>query len=425
MNRSKLPYIIFGLVAILMMLAIAILLMNPKKVRAEGASFPTQIQKNTDESNSPKISDPSKGKNLEILGAGATMADPQELVSAFAKALASGDSLSLSKLIGKEAVSEETLKKLNQLVKTSGIKVLSTREVGELKMNESCRWEIKLEVPSAPKSERIQLDMLRQENKRWGISKVSLTGQGEADGKDSLSIADAFVQTVLALNFEKAKSYVSENAISDAKIAGLCIIFEEGQYQVRKDKAIRPIFSRGDSTAYLVNLDAVDGKAAQFGLNMKSEESGWKVREINLDALLADYTQRVAGGDVYYSPLVKNPAGGDTLALYFDFDQSEMSPRTRRQLEIVGMILRADSNKKIHLSGHADALGKDNYNHDLSANRAETVKAFLAKSGVAANQIVTEAKGASQPRRPNLTETGADNPSGRRVNRRTEIYLDF
>ena len=42
-----------------------------------------------------------------------------------------------------------------------------------------------------------------------------------------------------------------------------------------------------------------------------------------------------------------------------------------------------------------------------------------------AAQIDTVAKGASQPRRPNLTETGEDDPEGRRANRRTEIYLDF
>ena len=81
--------------------------------------------------------------------------------------------------------------------------------------------------------------------------------------------------------------------------------------------------------------------------------------------------------------------------------------------------------KKITLSGHADALGSEEYNNELSANRADTVRDFLAEAGVSAEQIVTIAKGASQPRRPNFTESGEDNPDGRRANRRTEIYLDF
>jgi outer membrane protein OmpA-like peptidoglycan-associated protein len=53
------------------------------------------------------------------------------------------------------------------------------------------------------------------------------------------------------------------------------------------------------------------------------------------------------------------------------------------------------------------------------------VRDFLIKAGVSATQIVTVAKGSSQPRRPNVTESGEDNPEGRRANRRTEIYLDF
>jgi len=102
-----------------------------------------------------------------------------------------------------------------------------------------------------------------------------------------------------------------------------------------------------------------------------------------------------------------------------------MNPRTRRQLEIVTLILRSDPDKKITLSGHTDALGTKDYNNSLSSRRAGVVRDYLIKAGVAAAQIITVGKGDSQPRRPNVTETGSDNPDGRRANRRTEIYLDF
>jgi outer membrane protein OmpA-like peptidoglycan-associated protein len=188
------------------------------------------------------------------------------------------------------------------------------------------------------------------------------------------------------------------------------------------------MFQRADTVGFLANVETNDGKqTAQFTMTMKQPPapSNWRVSEINLDQLLADYARRVAGGDVYYSPLVKNPAGGDTLALYFEFDQDQVNPRTRRQLEIVSMILRADPNKKITLSGHTDSLGTAEYNNNLSTRRAAVVRDFLTTAGVAPAQIVITGKGASQPRRPNVTETGADNPEGRRANRRTEIYLDF
>jgi OmpA-OmpF porin, OOP family len=162
-----------------------------------------------------------------------------------------------------------------------------------------------------------------------------------------------------------------------------------------------------------------------MNLRQSPDEGVWKIVEINLDNLLADYARTFAQGDVYYSPLVKNPAGGDTLALYFDFDAGAMDPRAQRQLEIVSMLLRADPGKKINISGHTDALGTADYNRGLSQARAESVRVFLERAGVPSSQIVMDAMGASQPRRPNVTETGEDNPEGRRVNRRAEIYLDF
>jgi outer membrane protein OmpA-like peptidoglycan-associated protein len=70
-------------------------------------------------------------------------------------------------------------------------------------------------------------------------------------------------------------------------------------------------------------------------------------------------------------------------------------------------------------------MGTADYNHSLSSRRAEVVRKFLIKAGAAPGQIITVAKGSSQPRRPNLTASGEDNPEGRRANRRTEIYLDF
>jgi outer membrane protein OmpA-like peptidoglycan-associated protein len=49
----------------------------------------------------------------------------------------------------------------------------------------------------------------------------------------------------------------------------------------------------------------------------------------------------------------------------------------------------------------------------------------LITAGVNPAQIVTAAKGLSEPRRPNVNAEGQDDPDGRRANRRTEIYLDF
>lgn len=356
----------------------------------------------------------------------ASDANPAELVRRIAAALESGDVSVLEKLLGDsrfDDASREALRSLlaskPRLAQGGGI-----REMGELELNKRTRWVLALEGGG-----RMVLDLINDAG-LWSVEKFVLPAQeGVTTAQDdSLAVADAFLQSVLNQRFEIARTHVDTKSVSDAKIVGLCILFEEGMYQLRKSKPLRSMLQKPDIAGYLANIEATDGSQdAGFALTLQNSGSPakWLVSEINLDRLLADYARRVADGDVYYSPLVKNPAGGDTLALYFGFDEDEVNPRTLRQLEIVSKILRADPDKKITLSGHTDALGTRDYNDSLSGRRAAVVRDLLIEAGVSTTQIVTVAKGSSQPRRPNVTEGGVDNPDGRKVNRRTEIYLDF
>jgi OOP family OmpA-OmpF porin len=353
-------------------------------------------------------------------------ANPAELVRRIAAALESGDVSVLEKLLGDTRLDDTNREALRSLIalKPKLAQGGGIREVGELELNKRTRWVLELEGGG-----RMVLDLINEAG-LWSVEKFVLPAQeGVTTAQDdSLAVADAFLQAVLNQKFEIARTHVDPKSVSDAKIAGLCILFEEGMYQLRKSKPLRSMLQKPDLAGYLANIEATDGSQdAGFALTLKNSGSPakWLVSEINLDRLLADYARRVAGGDVYYSPLVKNPAGGDTLALYFGFDEDEVSARTKRQLEIVSKILRADPDKKITLSGHTDALGTRDYNDDLSGRRAAVVRDLLIEAGVSATQIVTVAKGSSQPRRPNVTEGGVDNPDGRKVNRRTEIYLDF
>ena len=364
---------------------------------------------------------------LENLGVGLETADPSDLLNQISEALNKGDMTEVSKLIGKDAMNTKTFALLNALAKQPHI----FREIGEIELNQRTRWALEIGGGDSEK-QQIHFD-LKKDNGKWKIEKISLPeGQVDPDKKastiDPLNLADTFLQAVLRQDFEVALKWVDLKSVSETKIAALCIIFEEGEYRMRQNKPLRAMFQRDDTAGYLAHIETKDGiQNAQFSLSLRldADTQNWRVFEINLDQLLAEYATRIAGGDIYYSPLVKNPSGGETLALYFDFNEDVMSPRTRRQLEIVASILKSDANKKITLSGHTDALGTKSYNDQLSANRADVVRDFLGAAGVSTEQIITIAKGASQPRRPNMTESGEDDPDGRRANRRTEIYLDF
>lgn len=445
MPRSKAPYFFLALAVLLAIAAVVVLIVKsgvPDAIDPKSEIIPTPVV--PDRPKDPSIPELDRGPSdldvaptpPEYLGQGLAATNPADLVNRIADALQKGDRDAIAALIGKENIDPSTQSVLDRLAgKSLRLRELGgIREVGELELNKRTRWALELDEP-IDGSERVIVDLVRGDD-GWKIERLTLPN-GDADPSDpnlpsveldSLGVADAFLQSVLRQDFEIARRFVDKASVSDATIAGLCILFEEGEYQLRASRPLRVLYQRGDTAGYLANVDTSDGsQAAQFGVNLRqaSERAPWLVTEVNLDQLLADYASRVAGGDVYYSPFVRNPGGGDTIALYFDFDDDLISPRTSRQLRIIAAVLRSDAGRKITLSGHTDAIGSLSYNDQLSARRAKVVADYLAGAGVNPSQIITLAKGASQPRRPNVTESGDDDPEGRRANRRTEIYLDF
>ena len=400
-----------------------------------GPEGPLKTRPEDPEMQADTVTPPTPEQTLADLGTGFAELEPEVLLKKIGETLELGKFEDAALLIGRDALDERHLKGLKDLATSDTFRLHALNpvtEIGELEANRRARWALN---PDDPSGSRIYFDLLRTETGKWAVEKVRISGPsatGEIPPRavfvDSLGIAHAFLLAALDQNFDDAKSFVDTALVSDAKIAGLCIIFEEAKYKLRPQKPLRAMFNRELTAGFIAHVQDESGeKAADFGINVKrtAVDQPWQVTEVNLDSLLADYADRVAGGDVHYTPLVKNPAGGDTLILYFGFDEDELTPRTKRQLDIVAGLLKLDSAKKLTLSGHTDSLGTDEYNNGLSAKRAKAVEKYLLEVGVPRTQIVALAEGEAKPRLPNQTETGEDNPTGRRANRRTEIYLDF
>ncbi len=381
----------------------------------------------------PPAADPAAAPDPGILRA----AKPAAVVEAIAGTLAAGDLVELDRRIGPDALAPADRGRLVDLLAAGGLQLRAgpaTREVGELELNRRSRWAILLAAgprdggESSATIDRILVDLAQADDRRWSVETLHVppAGGGVAD---ALGVADAFLQAALRQDFAAAREQVDPASVSDATIAGLCILFEEGDYRLREQKPLRAMIQRETQAGFIVPVTAAGEQAtsAEFSLVVTREDPAarWTVSEVNMAKLLADYARRRAGGDIHYTPIVQNPAGGDTLVLYFSFDQQEVTPRAARQLDIVARALRSNPDHKLNLSGHTDALGTDTYNQLLSARRAKNVKQYLVEAGVDPAQILTEAKGRAEPRQPNFTRAGEDNPEGRRANRRAEIYLDF
>jgi cytochrome c553 len=82
--------------------------------------------------------------------------------------------------------------------------------------------------------------------------------------------------------------------------------------------------------------------------------------------------------------------------------------------EVVGFVGQ-QPDAKLELIGYSDITGTAKKNLELSLARAETVKNYLVKKGVAADRITTRGEGSANPVGDNKTK------AGRAMNRRVEI----
>lgn len=83
----------------------------------------------------------------------------------------------------------------------------------------------------------------------------------------------------------------------------------------------------------------------------------------------------------------------------FDFDKAVIHPEGKQHLttEVVTKMKQYPQVEAILVTGHADRIGTDAYNQDLSERRAAAVKDYLVSEGVESNRIQTTAKGESEP----------------------------
>lgn len=101
----------------------------------------------------------------------------------------------------------------------------------------------------------------------------------------------------------------------------------------------------------------------------------------------------------------------------FDFDSASIKGAFRDSLGRLSDVISKYDQTVVHIIGHTDSVGNDDYNQRLSERRAESVAQFLMNNGVTAGRLHTEGRGEREPRSTNDTE------AGRQLNRRVEIFI--
>ena len=101
----------------------------------------------------------------------------------------------------------------------------------------------------------------------------------------------------------------------------------------------------------------------------------------------------------------------------FDTNKYEIKPGALAEINASISVLKKNPAMKILIEGNTDNVGSRKYNKILSVKRAEAVKNYLVKMGIAENRLTTEGFGFSRPVATNKTE------QGRALNRRVELHM--
>ncbi len=102
----------------------------------------------------------------------------------------------------------------------------------------------------------------------------------------------------------------------------------------------------------------------------------------------------------------------------FDLNKATIRSESTEALEAIHEIMHEFPNTVFHIEGHTDSTGSDEYNLNLSKERAASVKDWLIKNGIPENRLTSEGYGETRPIATNNTA------EGRQQNRRVEISLD-
>jgi len=101
----------------------------------------------------------------------------------------------------------------------------------------------------------------------------------------------------------------------------------------------------------------------------------------------------------------------------FDTGKYTLRPGAREKLAKVSGIILAYPSLKLEVEGHTDSVGTDEYNMQLSENRASAVRDYLVEQGINTSSIAARGFGESQPVATN------DTAAGRQQNRRVELVV--
>ena len=163
---------------------------------------------------------------------------------------------------------------------------------------------------------------------------------------------------------------------------------------------------------------AEDQKVSAQGAQVNGRLDQDDQRMAGLDQTSRDALQRataagkLAEGKFLYEMVLSDDS------VKFPVDRAALSPEAEARLADLANKLKSENrNVYLEIQGHTDATGTADLNKRLGEERAEAVRLYMNKQGVALNRMATISYGAEAPVAPNKTR------EGRAQNRRVVVIV--
>jgi OOP family OmpA-OmpF porin len=151
-------------------------------------------------------------------------------------------------------------------------------------------------------------------------------------------------------------------------------------------------------------------KGCIYDVHYKQFTSDTSYRKYNIpattDLLTASYTLRINLPKTYTLHNVN-----------FDVGKASLTPASDKELNELAEFMHYQKTKTIEVAGYTDNVGNESDNQKLSEARANSVRNYLIKKGIAGDKIQAKGFGSADPVASN------DVPDGRQQNRRTEVHI--
>lgn len=160
--------------------------------------------------------------------------------------------------------------------------------------------------------------------------------------------------------------------------------------------------ARLDARTEEADAARIDASAARSDAEAAAQKA--KELQLQIDALQAEATDRglvLTLGDVLFAT-----------------GKSDVKVGATSNLNKLVVFLDKYPDRTVQIEGHTDNVGSEDFNQGLSQRRAESVKAYLVRQGIAGSRLTAVGMGENRPVASN------DNQSGRQQNRRVVAIID-